>query len=112
MGPMPGGTIFVPYAGLEGSGRAAGATCDEALHALDMAFKQQVASHDVAAILLEPVLGEGGYVPVDPAFMRGLRSRCDEHGIAHHQWHHLHSLAQVAYRGLLDGARPHPLSRG
>jgi 4-aminobutyrate aminotransferase len=81
MGPMPGGTIFVPYAGLEGSGRAAGATCDEALHALDMAFKQQVASHDVAAILLEPVLGEGGYVPVDPAFMRGLRSRCDEHGI-------------------------------
>ena len=80
-GPLPAGSLFVPFAGLNGRGEAEGATCDEALRALDMAFKQQVAPSDVAAILLEPVQGEGGYLPVDPAFMQGLRARCDENGV-------------------------------
>jgi 4-aminobutyrate aminotransferase len=35
----------------------------------------------VAAILIEPVLGEGGYVPPPLSFMQGLRQRCDRHGI-------------------------------
>ena len=34
----------------------------------------------VAAILIEPVQGEGGYYPAPPAFLRGLREICDEHG--------------------------------
>ena len=34
-----------------------------------------------AAIVIEPVLGEGGYVPATPEFMTGLREICDEHGI-------------------------------
>lgn len=44
-------------------------------------LKTQTAPHETAAIVIEPVLGEGGYVPVPDAFMRSLRRICDEHGI-------------------------------
>lgn len=40
-----------------------------------------IPAKSVAAILIEPVQGEGGYTPAPPAFLRGLRSFCDEHGI-------------------------------
>ncbi|HET6380331.1 MAG TPA: acetyl ornithine aminotransferase family protein [candidate division Zixibacteria bacterium] len=40
-----------------------------------------VAPSDVAAIVIEPVQGEGGYFPAPPAFLQGLRDLCDEHGI-------------------------------
>jgi 4-aminobutyrate aminotransferase/(S)-3-amino-2-methylpropionate transaminase len=40
-----------------------------------------VAAEQVAAVLLEPVQGEGGFVAVPPAYLQGLRELCDEHGI-------------------------------
>jgi 4-aminobutyrate aminotransferase len=40
-----------------------------------------VAPQDVAAIVFEPIQGEGGYFPAPPAFVRGLREICDEYGI-------------------------------
>jgi 4-aminobutyrate aminotransferase len=40
-----------------------------------------IAPSDVAAIVVEPVQGEGGYFPAPPAFIQGLREICDEHGI-------------------------------
>ena len=40
-----------------------------------------IAPSQVAAILIEPVQGEGGYTPAPAAFLRGLRALCDEHGI-------------------------------
>jgi 4-aminobutyrate aminotransferase len=40
-----------------------------------------VPAASVAAIFIEPVLGEGGYLPAPVAFLRGLRQLCDEHGI-------------------------------
>ena len=53
----------------------------KALAALDEVFATRVSAHDVAAIVMEPVLGEGGFVPAPAAFWRGLRERCDRHGI-------------------------------
>jgi 4-aminobutyrate aminotransferase len=41
----------------------------------------QIPATSVAAVLLEPIQGEGGYTPAPPAFLRGLRDFCDEHGI-------------------------------
>ncbi|TFY62655.1 hypothetical protein EVJ58_g3726 [Rhodofomes roseus] len=48
---------------------------------LDLLLKQQTAPQDTAAILIEPVLGEGGYVPAPTEFLQGLREVCDKHGI-------------------------------
>jgi 4-aminobutyrate aminotransferase/(S)-3-amino-2-methylpropionate transaminase len=58
-----------------------GPSADEALAALRRAFLTVVAAEDVAAIVFEPVQGEGGFVPAPRAFVEGLREICDEHGI-------------------------------
>jgi 4-aminobutyrate aminotransferase/(S)-3-amino-2-methylpropionate transaminase len=58
-----------------------GPDVDEALAQLDHMLHTHVAPSTVAAIVFEPQLGEGGFVPADPAFVRGLRAICDEHGI-------------------------------
>jgi 4-aminobutyrate aminotransferase/(S)-3-amino-2-methylpropionate transaminase len=58
-----------------------GPTAEEALAALRRAFKTQVAAETVAAIVVEPVQGEAGFIPAPRAFMEGLRQVCDEHGI-------------------------------
>jgi 4-aminobutyrate aminotransferase/(S)-3-amino-2-methylpropionate transaminase len=52
-----------------------------ALDTLEQAFLTLVAPETVAAIVVEPVLGEGGFVPAPPAFMAGLRTICDREGI-------------------------------
>lgn len=52
-----------------------------ALRELDYLFATVVAPNETAAFFIEPVLGEGGYVPANPAFMAGLRERADKHGI-------------------------------
>ena len=44
-------------------------------------FGRQIAPTDVAAIVFEPIQGEGGYFPAPAAFLTGLRELCDEHGI-------------------------------
>jgi 4-aminobutyrate aminotransferase/(S)-3-amino-2-methylpropionate transaminase len=44
-------------------------------------FASHVAPTDVAAVVFEPVLGEGGFVPAPPEFAAGLRALCDRHGI-------------------------------
>jgi 4-aminobutyrate aminotransferase/(S)-3-amino-2-methylpropionate transaminase len=51
------------------------------LDALRRAFATVVAAQDVAAIVFEPVQGEGGFIPATPEFVRGLREICDRHGI-------------------------------
>jgi 4-aminobutyrate aminotransferase len=52
-----------------------------ALSELDFLLQTQTAPRETAAFVVEPVLGEGGYVPADPAFLHGLRERADRHGI-------------------------------
>jgi 4-aminobutyrate aminotransferase/(S)-3-amino-2-methylpropionate transaminase len=58
-----------------------GPSAAAALAALRRAFSTLVAAEDVAAIVFEPVQGEGGFIPASAEFVRGLRAICDEHGI-------------------------------
>jgi 4-aminobutyrate aminotransferase len=51
------------------------------LYQVELLLSQQTAPTDTAAIIIEPVLGEGGYVPAPPAFLQGLRTICDKHGL-------------------------------
>ena len=58
-----------------------GTSTDEALGALKSLFKADLDPERVAAIIIEPVQGEGGFYPAPAELMRGLRALCDEHGI-------------------------------
>jgi 4-aminobutyrate aminotransferase/(S)-3-amino-2-methylpropionate transaminase len=58
-----------------------GPSAGEALADLERALVTQVAAETVAAIVIEPVQGEGGFVVAPPEFLQGVRSLCDEHGI-------------------------------
>ena len=58
-----------------------GPSAAEALAALERAFVTQVAAENVAAIVLEPVQGEGGFVVAPPEFVEGVRRICDDNGI-------------------------------
>lgn len=57
------------------------AAVESSLAALRRMLSEQVAPSSVAAFLLEPVQGEGGFVPAPPAFLQGLRAIADEHAI-------------------------------
>lgn len=58
-----------------------GPSAADALAALERALTVQVAAENVAAIVVEPVQGEGGFLPAPQEFMEGLRRICDDHGI-------------------------------
>jgi 4-aminobutyrate aminotransferase / (S)-3-amino-2-methylpropionate transaminase / 5-aminovalerate transaminase len=58
-----------------------GPSAEEALAALRRMLSTHVGADHVAAIVFEPQQGEGGFIPADPVFVRGLRELCDEHGI-------------------------------
>jgi 4-aminobutyrate aminotransferase len=58
-----------------------GVSTEDALHGLELLFKQDVDPKDVACIVLEPVQGEGGFIPMPPEFITALDELCDEHGI-------------------------------
>jgi 4-aminobutyrate aminotransferase len=62
----------------EGSGGDGAAELD---HLRSTIFARQISPTDVAAIVVEPIQGEGGYFPAPASFLRGLREICDEHGI-------------------------------
>jgi 4-aminobutyrate aminotransferase / (S)-3-amino-2-methylpropionate transaminase / 5-aminovalerate transaminase len=61
--------------------RYRGITSDDAIHALEQLFKTQVAADEVACVVLEPVQGEGGFIPMEPDFPARLKDLCGEHGI-------------------------------
>jgi 4-aminobutyrate aminotransferase/(S)-3-amino-2-methylpropionate transaminase len=76
LGPFAPEVYRVPY-----PNSFRGPTAAEALASLRRAFATLVAAQDVAAIVFEPVQGEGGFIPAPVEFVRGLREICDEHGI-------------------------------
>jgi 4-aminobutyrate aminotransferase/(S)-3-amino-2-methylpropionate transaminase len=58
-----------------------GVTVEHSLQALEQLFKADVDPARVAAIIIEPVLGEGGFYAAPPELLRRLRALCDTHGI-------------------------------
>ena len=58
-----------------------GPSADDALAALERALVTTVAAESVAAIVIEPVQGEGGFVVAPQAFLHGIRRICDDNGI-------------------------------
>jgi 4-aminobutyrate aminotransferase len=54
---------------------------DHALMELELKFKHEVMPDEIAAFLIEPIQGEGGYYPAPARFMNRLKELCDEHGI-------------------------------
>jgi 4-aminobutyrate aminotransferase/(S)-3-amino-2-methylpropionate transaminase len=75
-GPMPGEIFHLPF-----PAEYLGVTQATALAALDTLFKADVDPARVAAIIIEPVQGEGGFYPAPVEFLRELRRICTEHGI-------------------------------
>lgn len=75
-GPFPADIYHVPY-----PNALHNITEQDALAALKNLFKATIAADDVAAIIIEPVQGEGGFNAAPVSFLQTLRKLCDEHGI-------------------------------
>jgi 4-aminobutyrate aminotransferase len=80
--PLPAGIFVTPFPRPHEWGLADGAAVARAVSGLEMLFATQTPPEEVAAILIEPVLGEGGYLPAPAPFLRVLREVCDAYGIA------------------------------
>jgi len=82
-GPLPSGIFHsaYPYPYRAPRGVKVEELTQYCLEALDNLFLTEVAAEDVAAIIVEPVQGEGGFVVPTPGFLKGLRQICDKHGI-------------------------------
>jgi 4-aminobutyrate aminotransferase/(S)-3-amino-2-methylpropionate transaminase len=76
LGPFAPEVYRVPFANAYRGPSAA-----EALAALERTLVTQVAAETVAAIVIEPVQGEGGFIPAPQEFMEGIRRICDDNGI-------------------------------
>lgn len=75
-GPMPGPVFHVPF-----PYEYRGITVKDSLDAIAHVFKEDMEPNEIAAIIVEPEIGEGGFVPAPPEFLRALRELADEHGI-------------------------------
>ncbi|SPA24473.1 4-aminobutyrate--2-oxoglutarate transaminase [Cupriavidus taiwanensis] len=75
-GPFPGEVYHAPY-----PCALHGVSTDDSLKALQHLFKADIDPKRVAAIIFEPVQGEGGFNVAPADFVRALRAVCDEHGI-------------------------------
>jgi 4-aminobutyrate aminotransferase/(S)-3-amino-2-methylpropionate transaminase len=75
-GPMPPEVFHAPF-----PNALHGVSVDDSIHALEQVFKCDVEPERVAAIIVEPVQGEGGFYVAPKEFMVRLREICDRHGI-------------------------------
>lgn len=79
--PMMSGVFFAPFPATYHYGWNEKKTTEFCLRELDHLFVTQTHPDETAAMLVEPVQGEAGYIPANTAFMHGLRERCDKHGL-------------------------------
>lgn len=75
-GPFPGSVFHAQY-----PNALYGVTTQDAMNSLEQLFKADIDATQVAAIVLEPVQGEGGFNVAPADFMKALRELCDKHGI-------------------------------
>lgn len=75
-GPFPGNIFHAPFP-IE----CHGISVQDSLKAIENLFKVDIAASDVAAIIIEPVQGEGGFYAAPAEFLVALRRLCDQHGI-------------------------------
>ncbi|MDO9435878.1 4-aminobutyrate--2-oxoglutarate transaminase [Hydrogenophaga sp.] len=75
-GPFPGEVYHLPF-----PNAVRGITVEESIEALEQLFKSDIEAARVAAIILEPVQGEGGFNIAPTALIQALRTVCDRHGI-------------------------------
>ncbi len=75
-GPFPAEVYHAPF-----PDPLHGVSIDDAFHGLELIFKNDIEATRVAAIIVEPVQGEGGYIPAPAEFLQRLRALCDQHGI-------------------------------
>jgi len=82
-GPFAPEVFRLPYPNhfRYGDGLSMDAFVRRELGRLDDALVNQVPADHIAAVIIEPVLGEGGFVPAPAAYLKGLREFCDRHGI-------------------------------
>ncbi|EPN42382.1 4-aminobutyrate aminotransferase [Pseudomonas syringae pv. actinidiae ICMP 19096] len=76
MGLMPGGIFRALY-----PCELHGVSVDDSIASIERIFKNDAEPRDIAAIIIEPVQGEGGFYVAPKAFMLRLRELCDKHGI-------------------------------
>ena len=79
--PLMAGVHIAPFPDPTHYGWPVEQATDFALTQLDYLLQTVTSTADTAAFVVEPVLGEGGYVPANERFLAGLRQRADEHGI-------------------------------
>lgn len=118
--PLMGGVHMAPFPYAYRYGWDIPTAVDFCLRELDYLFVTRTAPEDTAAFLIEPALGDGGYLPTPPAFLEGLRERADRHGIllimdevqagcgrTGRFWGHQHSSVQpdvlVTAKGIASG---------
>lgn len=75
-GPFPGSIYHVPY-----PSQLNGTSTDDAVKAIERLFKSDIEATQVAAIIFEPVQGEGGFNVAPPEFVAAIRQICNTHGI-------------------------------
>ncbi|MBQ9851418.1 MAG: aspartate aminotransferase family protein [Ruminiclostridium sp.] len=81
MGPLVNGVFRAQFPNLYHSSLSEAETIQNALDSVTNLFEEACPANTVAAIVLEPLQGEGGFIPAPIEFVKGLRKICDEHGI-------------------------------
>ncbi len=79
--PLPAGVFVAPFPYSYFYGWDEDRAVEFCLRQLELLLKGQSAPDETVAMITEPILGEGGYVPAPASFLRGLREVCDRHGI-------------------------------
>ncbi len=79
--PLPSGVFVAPFPYAFRDGLSEAEAVARALDAFDLLLVSQTSPFETAAIVMEPVLGEGGYLPAPAEFVQGIKARCAAHGI-------------------------------